>query len=455
MAKINAKICATKVLMFGWEFPPHNTGGLGPACLGMTQALAKLGINLTFVLPRKLDYGVSNTNFLYAPDSLTTVLPDEPIEDLQNLSINVVAINSALWPYAEPQSYLDNYSNFTGNARAGQQILYAPNLEAEVQRYALVVNQVLDGQIFDIIHAHDWLTFPAAMRAQRITQKPLVVHIHSTEIDRSGNHGNSRIFEIEKAGMEAADQVITVSEHTKDVVMKYYGISGDKIVAIHNGPTPLLDISNQSEANHLKLKQSLEHFKQNGYNLVLFVGRLTHQKGVEYLLKAAQKVSQFQPKTIFVIAGSGDMSNYLIHLSALLGISDKVIFPGFVRGQELEALYQMCDLFVMPSVSEPFGLVGLESILNRTPIIISKTSGVGEIIQNALKVDFWDVDETANLIVSVLDNNSLKQTLTNFGYHEAQTITWDKAGVKIQNLYNHILDLAQANRVNFLNKKYL
>ena len=435
----------TKVLMFGWEFPPHNTGGLGPACLGITKSLAKLGVDLTFVLPKKLDYGVTSTKMLFAPDTLKTILPNQ-IPDLENLNVEVVAVNSLLWPYAEPQSYLNTLAAFPNSNSSITQI-YAPNLEAEVQRYALMVNQVLQDQEFDIIHAHDWLTFPAALKAKQISQKPLVVHIHSTEFDRSGSTGNNRIFEIEKQAMQAADRVITVSEHTKRVVIEHYQIDPDKIVAIHNGVEliPLLDTNSDINQQNASLKQSLEHFKQNGYDLVLFVGRLTYQKGVEYLLKAAQKALQFNPKTIFIIAGSGDMENHLIHLSASLGISDKVIFTGFLRGTNLDTLYKMADLFVMPSISEPFGLVGLESLLNQTPVIFSKTSGVGEVIQNALKVDFWDVDAFASMIVSVLDHDSLKQTLTSFGHAEAKSATWDKAGEKIKNLYNLMLETDYAS----------
>jgi len=415
---------STKILMFGWEFPPYNSGGLGPACLGITKSLVKLGVDVTFVLPRVLDIPKQTTKFVFAPH-----------ETDEKYNITLEEINSPLNPYLTSESYLSVLE------ASSNRYIYASNLEEEVDRYSKVVGQIVAGREFDLIHAHDWLTFPAALEAKRLSQKPLILHIHSTEFDRTGSKGNERIYNIEKEAMEKADKIITVSIHTKNVIIKHYGIDPNKIVPVHNGIDPI-DHLNQPDLSDIEanqLNQNLVKLKQNGYNLVLFVGRLTYQKGVEYLLKAAQKVIQFQPQTLFIIAGTGDMERYLIHLSAELGISDKVIFSGFARGENLKVLYSLADVFVMPSISEPFGLVGLESLLNHTPVILSKSSGIAEVLQNALKVDFWDTDETANLIVSVLEHDSLRFTLTELGHQEAQNVTWDKAGIKINMLYGEMM----------------
>jgi glycosyltransferase involved in cell wall biosynthesis len=373
-----------KILMFGWELPPHNSGGLGVACEGILKELVNQGNDVTFVLPHAKKSQESD-NVLY-------------FEKNKNFAMKTVLFDSILTPYLNQEIY--SYELTT----TGKSSIYASNLVAEVNRYAEVVDQIENLKNFDIIHCHDWLTIPTALKAKEISHKKLIFHIHATEFDRTGGWVDSEIYEIEKEGLLKADHIIAVSNFTKQSIIKNYGINQDKIEVIHNG----IDFEKHNELKvESHLTQRLQNLKVAGYQIILFTGRLTFQKGVDYLLQAAKKSLKFNNKSLFIIVGSGDMEKQLISQASELKISDRVVFTGFLRGQELKSLYQIADLFIMPSVSEPFGLVALESAIHKTPVIVSKQSGVAEIMVNSLKVDFWDVEDITDKMLAVLEYEGL------------------------------------------------
>lgn len=391
--------------MFGWELPPFNSGGLGVACHGLSKALSK-DHEVIFVLPKRVNVNIPNFKVLFA-----------------NNNLKFVTIDSLLTPYINSSEY--------GNLKKGLS-LYGANLFAEVERYAAEAKKIAEKEDFDIIHAHDWLSFKAGLAAKEIAHKPLVVQLHSTEYDRCGGLNlNPYVYKIEKEGMEKADKIITVSNFTKNIVVNNYGIKPEKISVVHN----------RINADEYKEDKSDEIFriKKEGKKIVLFAGRITLQKGPEYFLKVAKRVLSFEKDVLFVMAGSGDMEHQMINNAAVMGISDKVLFTGFLRGKELSQIYKMADIFVMPSVSEPFGIAALESIINGTPVIISKQSGVSEVINNAIKVDFWDTDEMTNKIISVLNYPSLHKTLKENCKKEVSLLSWDEAANECAELYKKML----------------
>jgi len=402
--------------MFGWEFPPHNSGGLGTACMGLTKALAKEGVNVTFVLPKKVDVNSNFMNILFA--------------DSKNVQFR--GIETILSPYITPNSY----SKALKQAESSHRIL-AKTLVEEVYRYGIEARKIAKSEDFDVIHAHDWLSFPAGIEAKKISGKPLVVHVHATEFDRTGGQGaNTSVYEIEKMGMEQADRVVAVSNFTKQKIMKHYNIDPEKISVVHNG-------IEADDWRHGELSEQLKTLKRRGRKIVLFLGRITIQKGPEYFIRAAKKVLDYEPDTIFVMSGSGDMQGQIMKEVAHLGIGDKVLFPGFLRGEELKSMYRAADLYIMPSVSEPFGITPLESMISGVPVIISRQSGVSEVLTHALKVDFWDTDELANKIVGVLRSDVLKKTMDENGRIEIKTINWDKAAQKCVDIYREIFNSLQ------------
>jgi len=399
-----------KVLMFGWEFPPFNSGGLGVACYGLAKALTNQNVEITFVLPKKLDINVNFLKVIFA--------------DIDK--IKVKDVDALLYPYITSGQYLKDRAYL-------KKASYGNNLIEEVRRYARYAREIAKKEQFDIIHAHDWLSFLAGIEAKKVSGKPLIIHVHATEFDRTGGGNvNSEVYEIEKEGMEKADKVVAISNYIKNIAIANYGIDLSKIAVVHNG------IDAKDYVYHGNYNSGLHEFKKLGFKIVLFVGRLTLQKGPDYFLRAARKVLDYNKKVIFVISGSGDMERQVIEEAASLGISDKVLFVGFTRGEELKYLYHVADLFVMPSVSEPFGLTTLESLVNRTPVLISKQSGVSEVISHALKVDFWDVDEMTNKILAVAKYGSLKETLSVNGSLEVQKCTWDEAARKCIQIYQSL-----------------
>jgi glycosyltransferase involved in cell wall biosynthesis len=394
-----------KVLMFGWELPPFNSGGLGVACYGLSKAMAK-NADILFVLPRRVDVSADFLKLLFANN------------------IKITTIDSPLRPYITPEGY---------KVLVEDKTLYGSNLFEEVERYALQARKIAQEEDFDIIHAHDWLSFQAGIAAKEVSGKPLVVQLHSTEYDRCGGLNlNKRVYEIEKRGMEAADKVIGVSNLTKMIIQEHYNIPSSKVFAVHNR-------INADEYLEETQGERIFQIKKDGKKIVLFAGRITLQKGPDYFIQVAKKVLEYEQNVLFVMAGSGDMEYKIMQDAAIMGISDKILFTGFLRGKELSHIFKMADIFVMPSVSEPFGIAALESIIHGTPVIVSKQSGVSEIVQNALKVDFWDIDEMTNKILSILRHDSLKNTLRDNSEGEVRQFSWDMAADQCLNLYRDLV----------------
>lgn len=392
-----------RVLMFGWEFPPHNSGGLGVACKGIVRALAERGERITFVLPRKVSVTTPYASIVFAEKPESVVLR---------------TIDSPLAPYMTSRSYAEY-----GAAAS----LYGPTLFDEVLRYAECAISVADEEVADVLYAHDWLSFPAGLAAKRRTGKPLVVHVHSTEFDRCGGRNgiNPTVYDIEKQGMEGADHVIVLSQFMHDIVTREYGISPSKISIVYNG------IDEDTTPTPGPHKSQLAALRESGYSIVLFLGRITLQKGLDHLLRAAKKVLKHNRKVLFLVSGSGDMERRMMEFAAESNISENVLFTGFLRGPEQFEAYRTADVFVMPSVSEPFGIAALEAMKVGTPVILSKQSGVSEAVRHALKVDFWDTDELAHKILSSLAHPALRTEIASNARREVESLTWTRTGEQI------------------------
>lgn len=410
-----------KVLMFGWEFPPFNSGGLGTACKGLVKGLSNLKISTTFILPKKVD-----KNALSSFPLFKVVFANEKFKIQKNLKIR--EINSFLSPYITSKGYQTAYEKLLMKESS----IYSSNLFNEVLRYGKEGREIALAENFDIIHAHDWLSYPAGIAAKKATGKPLVVHIHATEFDRTGggNGVNQQVYEIEKEGFQQADKIIAVSGFTKNRLIEHYGIDSNKITVVYNA-IEQRDLSS--------VTSDLKELKKTGQKIVLSLGRITIQKGIDYFLKAAQKVLEKNKNVFFIIAGTGDMKTQLIEEAASMGISDKVLFVGFVKDENVTEIYQMADLYVMPSVSEPFGLTPLEALTCGTPILISKQSGVSEVFSHCLKVDFWDINQMANKILAVLKYNELKEELSYNGGKEVKKINWIDSANKCIEIYREVL----------------
>lgn len=396
-----------KILMLGWELPPHNSGGLGTACYQLCKALSKKDVDIEFVLPYTASHGIDFMKVNAAhPQDVTAVWKSG------------MAYESFKYEYVKTDGQ-------TGSV----------DLHGQSMIYADAVERIVEYAEFEVIHAHDWLTCRAAIRAKEVSGKPLIVHMHSIEADRAGGHGKGNPFvrEIEELGLLLADKVIAVSEHTKKAIMREYHIPGDKIEVVHNS----IDLEDWPELEGENVYKYLTKMKQHGYRVVEYVGRVTVQKGLTNLIRAAQHVVERAPKTIFLIVGSGEQERELLELAAQLGISQNVVFTGFQRGKKLRDAFGIGDLFVMPSVSEPFGLTPLEAIGYGTPALISKQSGVAEVLQNCLKVDHWDVDEMANQITAVVQNDALRDELHANSYREYQQMSWNKAADQLIGMYDH------------------
>jgi len=421
-----------RVLMLGWEFPPFISGGLGTACYGLTKAMDQLGIKVTFVLPKMVDNQYSTHVKLISPDG--RMWSAFKYDKLKNVAFRT--INSPLQPYSTPSTYQrqieETLSQKHGGSisSAGQFATdYSGDMYTEVHRYAAVAAELAKNEQFDIVHAHDWMTYPAGILVSAISGKPLIVHVHSTEFDRSGENVHQMIYDIERKGMHAATKVSAVSHFTRNIITGRYGISSEKVEVVHNGV----------ERNGNGSWSLAESGIGKDEKIVLFLGRITMQKGPEYFLQAAKKVLEVMDNVKFVMAGSGDLMHRAVEMAAELGIGQKVLFTGFLRGEDVQKIYKMADLFVMPSVSEPFGIVPLEALENDVPVIISKQSGVSEVLMHALKVDFWDVNEIANKITAVLKYPPLQETLTNYGNFEVRKLRWKDSAMKCSRIYEETL----------------
>lgn len=415
--------------MFGWEFPPQHNGGLGVACFGLTRALTAQGTDVVFVMPKKVE-GITS-------DWMKFVFADAEGKQQKGAgSVTFHAIHSIISPYMTSEEYEWAYKEAAASGRRPGMPVGKKSLFEEVVRYAALGGAIAAEEDFDVIYAHDWLTFGAGIEAKRRTGKPLIVHIHATEFDRCGGAGDERIHKIEYEGMQAADAVVAVSQLTKDMVVQRYNIPADKVYVVHNGIDDASDLVNREAITRLHT------IKDAGNKIVLFLGRITQQKGPEYFLMAARRVLEHNRNVYFVLTGSGDMDARMKQMAKDLKIDDRVLFTGWISSEsERYEMYGAADLFIMPSVSEPFGLVGLEAMIAGTPVIMSKQSGAAEVTKHTLKVDFWDVDEMANKILSVVGYPGLAETLSQNGAHEVKTITWDAAASKVCNVIQRVLDI--------------
>lgn len=423
--------------MLGWEFPPFISGGLGTACYGLTKAMDQLGIKVTFVLPKAIDSECATHVKMLTPRSKRK---SGTVKLNRFKNVKFRTIDSPLQPYSNPDIYqrrieailkekrlLHNNDCTVGQLTSNGD--YAGDMYSEVHRYAALAAELAKDEQFEIIHAHDWMTYPAGIVVAAITGKPLIVHVHSTEFDRSGEHVNQMIYDIERKGMERADKVIAVSFYTRNIIINRYGIPGEKIEVVHNA------VERNGGTSWPLTVSGIEKDEK----IVLFLGRITMQKGPEYFLAAAKKVLEQMDHVKFVMTGSGDMMHRAVEMAAELGIGHKVLFTGFLRGEDVRKIYEMADLYVMPSVSEPFGIAPLEALENNVPVIISKQSGVSEVLMHALKVDFWDVNEIANKIIAVLKYPPLGVTLRNYGNFEVRKLRWEDSARKCAEIYQQVL----------------
>ncbi len=483
-----------RILMLGWEFPPYIVGGLGTACHGLTRGLDRAGHKVVFVLPKAVDRaGASPARVMGTesegepvpvlegpgaggPDESSEARGAAPEEHPERVFRNVefreipatlaapyeaiaparfVALTDDSGPLpvedvaAEPEPAAATEGVAPVREIAAPPGAYGTDVVGDAERYARLAVAIASREAFDVVHAHDWLTFPAGIAVARLFDRPLVVHVHSTEVDRSGSGVNPRIFDVERAGMLAADRVIAVSEWTKSIIAKRYGIAPSKIDVVHNGVDAgsLVDgaaapgggargADARGEVAGVGIPgRTAAHAWRAEGPLVLYLGRITSQKGPEYFLHAARRVLERLPNARFVLAGSGDMATRMIELANEMGIGRRVMFTGFLRRDEVSRLFELADCYVMPSVSEPFGIAALEAVAHGVPTIVSKSSGVSEVLASALKVDFWDTDDLAEKIVAVVTRPALAEELRARGREEIGALTWESAAAKVVGVY--------------------
>ncbi len=458
-----------RVFMLGWEFPPFISGGLGTACYGLTKAMSGLGTDIIFVLPRPVSTPFSTHVRLVSPHAsspLAAPATEMRLDEFENVTFRTIdaqltnpyeapskyeapiqprttskaqrpiftPVVSTPPPIPAPVSAADTAMPGYVNSPSEVGGVYAGDMFSEIQRYAALAAEIARNESFDVVHAHDWMTFPAGMAVAGLKGVPLVVHIHSTEFDRSGVHVDQRIYDIERRGMHSAMKVIAVSSLTKNLITHHYGIESDKVEVVYNA----IDVNGNGFDEE---KYSIHKDEK----IVLFLGRITMQKGPEYFIAAAKKVLEVMDNVKFVMAGSGDMIRRTIEMAAAMGIGHKVLFTGFLRGGDVEKVFKMADLYVMPSVSEPFGIAPLEAMSHDVPVIVSKQSGVSEMLHNALKVDFWDINEMANKIVAVLKHPPLASTLRQHGSFEVRRRSWADAAKACLGVYDQAVEMVHGN----------
>jgi glycogen(starch) synthase len=485
-----------RILMLGWEFPPLITGGLGVACFGLTKALDEQGHEVIFILPRPLRGGGPSHLHVLSPGSLRSATQDrvsteldEPqdSEALVDAHDEVAAAFTRATFHSVPASFASPYPDGSslpsgaggsgagagdikgsgGGSRGGSSgggggnsphdparrdqggahdsnhgsIQYGFDLVGDAERYARLVVSMTRRLRYDVIHAHDWLTFPAGMMLAQIARKPLIVQVHSTEFDRAGQQANARIVEVERAGMQAADRVLAVSQLTKSICVRRYGVPPNKIEVVYNGvETPTQPAAQTRVAEEHIRASAASPATEKRERIVLFLGRITMQKGPEYFITAARRVLDVVPDVKFVLAGSGDMALRMMEMAARLGIGERVLFTGFLEGKAVERIYRMADCYVMPSVSEPFGISALEAVSHNVPAIISRTSGASEVLQHVLKVDFWDTDDMANKIIAVLRYAPLAQTMRDHGAAQIGNLSWESVAERVVSVYESALE---------------
>jgi glycosyltransferase involved in cell wall biosynthesis len=455
--------------MLGWEFPPHISGGLGTACKGLTDGLASQGVEILFVVPHLFgDEDRTEARLIGCAERTPTLREGRPVH-VRRLAarpslgpepraprgaaraLEVIAVASPLQPYQTPEAYRGGLeasgegSNplgvLPGQTRAVAQILgerlpggsgqrfsgqYGQDLMSEVGRYARVVAELARSEPFDVVHAHDWLTFPAGLCAAEAAGRPLVAHVHACEYDRSGEHPNPEIREIEGVGLASADRVIAVSHYTASILVSRYGVDPAKLRVVHN-------------ATQHRPRGRDPGCKAIEDPIVLFLGRVTFQKGPDYFLEMARRVVDVVPRVKFVIAGTGDMLAPLIERAAAIGLARHVHFTGFLHGAAVERMYSMADVYVMPSVSEPFGIAALEALALDVPVILSRQSGVAEVLPHMLKSDFWDVDDMASKLIAMLRFPALRESVVRAGQAELDRIQWTQRGALVHDVYKELV----------------
>lgn len=404
--------------MLGWELPPHNSGGLGVACYHMSKALAQQGATIDFVLPYKAEHPGTGHMKIHAATQL------DPVHKFGLRG-------------AYDSKYADVLDLANVDARSPD------TMRAVQKRYIKFVERLVTRQgAPDAIHAHDWLTMEAGMRAKQITDAPLIVHVHATEFDRSGSgRGNPIVHEIEYQGLMMADRIIAVSDITKSIIVHKYNIPADKIEVMHNA----VDLESLLGYDYdARTYRYLEMLRSEGYTVISTVTRFTVQKGLTHLVKGVARASERYDKFALLLAGDGEQRDELISLAAELGISDKIFFTGFVRGKQWRDAYNVADVFVMSSVSEPFGITALEAAHHNTALIISKQSGVGEVLDSIFRYDFWDTDTLADQLIGIATSPGLKETLTTNIKQEYARLSWADVAKKCMNLYKRMVIGASA-----------
>ena len=427
--------------MFGWEFPPHISGGLGTASYGLTKGLSFIEeVDVTFVVPKAYGDEDQESMRLVGANTIPITRKNIDVKGFRK-KMDFLEVESGIVPYIDPEEYWrlkekevsgtmrfvqtnqEGKINFTGK--------YGADLLQEIENYALVASVIATENDLDLIHAHDWLAYPAGIAAKEASGKPLVIHVHATDFDRSGGSVNPNVYSIEKRGMDAADQIIAVSNLTRSTVIEKYHIDPAKVVTVHNAVEPV------EEKDISSIKKGMNE------KIVTFLGRITLQKGPEYFIEAANKVIHKMDNVRFVMAGSGDMMNKMITRAASLRIMDKFHFTGFLKGDDVFDMLRMSDVYVMPSVSEPFGISPLEAMQSNVPVIISHQSGVAEILTHAIKTNFWDVDAMADAIYGLLNYPALSKVFKKYGKEEVDELKWEKSALKVKEVYDTAL--ANAN----------
>ncbi len=409
--------------MLGWELPPYHSGGLGRACEGMTKGIVRCGTAISFVLPKNFHGARYDWMSVYDASEHASAKLDQSVMDDQ------VCLEFAM---RHRCSLTQGYFVHPGGDNTVCKACFC-DIEAgeftHVDLYSKGAAEIAKHAQFEAIHAHDWMTFPAAIMARNVAARrrkrvPFIAHVHSTEIDR---HDGSHIYDMEKSGMQAADHIIAVSHYTKSVITKYYGIDPAKISVVHNG------IEQRSVQRHPK------HPLKRRYKLVLFIGRITYQKGPDYYIRLAKRVTDQYSNVKFLMIGSGDMQASMVELAAREGLTEKLLFSSWISDDAMDLAYQMADVFVMPSVSEPFGIVPLEAIQNGTPVVISKNAGVTEVIRSCIAVDFWDIEKMASAIVTLLKNEPYAKNMVKKAQEEIKGLTWDVAASKLVSIYSEAI----------------
>ncbi len=426
-----------RVLMFGWEFPPHISGGLGTASYGLTKGMATLkDLEVIFVVPKAWGDEDQAVVRLIGANKVPVAFKQVYFKGMKR-SVEKIEVSSKIVPYTDPEDFwkltrseISSSSRFVNTTSSGTIDFsgkYDCNLLEEIEKYSIVASIIAGENEFDIIHAHDWLAYPAGIAAMQVSGKPLVIHVHATDFDRSGGSVNPDVYGIEKRGMDAASKIITVSNLTRDIVINKYNINPDKVETVYNAVDPV-----EFSENHL-IKKGFDE------KIVTFLGRITMQKGPEYFIEAAYKVLQVMGNVRFVMAGSGDMMEKMMRRAAALRITDRFHFTGFLRGSDVYSMLEMSDVYIMPSVSEPFGISPLEAMQSSVPVIISKQSGVAEILTHAVKTDFWDIDAMADAIYGILNYPALSNMFIKNGREEVIRLKWDNSAHHVRDIYYRVL----------------